>query len=184
MCAQIARRDAMAAPRGTTSGAVTVEISLIRAVRTHALCVHTQDHLGGRHRRAGRRGTAAHRPRLAAHALHTHAYAGLIRPREKAPRNSDLRHECQREPAGQGVVIRKKARRTRRTSGGGSRPSGDFEPQARRTRRSAPFPMQPPRRLPYSMSAGCRSVPRNSGPVAPSGCDPKVCIPDGVLSAL
>ena len=81
-----------------------VEICLISAVRTHALCVHTQDRLGERHRRAGRRGTAAHRSRLAAHTLHTHAYAGLIRPREKAPRNSDLRHESQREPAGHSVV--------------------------------------------------------------------------------
>jgi hypothetical protein len=31
-------------------------------------------------------------------------YAGLIRPREKAPRNSDLRHEPQREPAGHSIV--------------------------------------------------------------------------------
>jgi len=31
-------------------------------------------------------------------------YAALIRPREKAPRNSDLRHECQRELAGRGIV--------------------------------------------------------------------------------
>ncbi len=39
-----------------------------------------------------------------AHTLHTHAYAGLIRPRETSPRNSDLRHESQREPAGHGIV--------------------------------------------------------------------------------
>ena len=81
-----------------------VEISLISAVPTHALCTHTQDRFGERHRRAGRRGTAAHRLHLAAHTLHTHAYAGLIRPREKAPRNSDPRHESQREPAGHSVV--------------------------------------------------------------------------------
>ncbi len=95
----------------TTSGTTTVEISLISAVRTHALCVHTQDCLGGRHRRAGRRGTAAHRPRLAAHALHTHAYAGLIRPREKAPRNSNLRQDSQREHAGHSVVHTQKRAR-------------------------------------------------------------------------
>jgi len=64
-----------------------VEISLISAVRTHALYVHTQDHLGGRHRRADRRGTPAHRPYLAAHALRTHADAALIRPREIHPKN-------------------------------------------------------------------------------------------------
>jgi len=91
-------------PRTVTPAAVTVEISLISAVRTHALCVHTQDHLGGRHRRADRRGTAAHRPHLVARTLHTHAYAGLIRPREKAPRNPDLRHHPERETAGHSVV--------------------------------------------------------------------------------
>ncbi len=91
-----------------------VEICLISAVRTHALCVHTQDRLGERHRRAGRRGTAAHRSRLAAHTLHTHAYAGLIRPREKHPRNSDRRHESQREPAGHGVVHTQKSARNQR----------------------------------------------------------------------
>jgi hypothetical protein len=73
-----------------------VEISLISAVRTHALCVHTQECFGRRHRRASRRGPAAHRPHLVAHTLHTHAYAGLIRPREKHPRNSDLRHQSAR----------------------------------------------------------------------------------------
>ncbi len=72
----------------TTSGAVTVEISLISAVRTHALCMHTQDRLGGRRRSAGRLETAAHRPYPAAHTLHTHAYAALMRPREIRPRNS------------------------------------------------------------------------------------------------
>ncbi len=86
---------------GDHFGRGPVEISLISAVRTHALCVHTQDCLGGRHRGAGRRGTAAHRPRLAAHALHTHAYAGLIRLREKHPRNSHLRRAPKRETAGQ-----------------------------------------------------------------------------------
>ncbi len=85
-------------------GAVTVEISLSSAVRTHALCMHTQERLGGRHRRAGRRGTAVHRPRLATHALHTHAYAGLIRPREIHPRNPHLRRVPKRETAGRGVV--------------------------------------------------------------------------------
>jgi hypothetical protein len=81
-----------------------VEISLISAVRTHALCVHTQDRLGGRHRRASRRGTAAHLAHLAARTLRTHAYAGLIRPREKAPTNPDLRRHPERETAGHSVV--------------------------------------------------------------------------------
>ena len=81
-----------------------VEISLISAVRTHALCVHTQDCFGGRHQRAGRRGTAAHRPHLAARTLHTHAYAALIRPREKHPRNSHLRRAPERETACQALA--------------------------------------------------------------------------------
>jgi len=68
-----------------------VEISLISAVRTHALCVHTQECFGRRHRRAGRLEAAAHEPHLVAHTLHTHAYAALIRPRDKHPRNSRLR---------------------------------------------------------------------------------------------
>ena len=89
----------LAAPTGASTGD-----SLSRAVRTHALCMHTQDRLGRRDRQASRRGTAAHRPQLVAHTLHTHAYAGLTRPREKAPRNSDLRHESQHETAGHSVV--------------------------------------------------------------------------------
>ena len=72
-----------------------VEISLISAVRTHALCVHTQECCGRRHRRAGRLEAAAHEPHLVAHTLHTHAYAALIRPREKHPRNSHLRRAPQ-----------------------------------------------------------------------------------------
>jgi hypothetical protein len=43
-----------------------------------------------------------------------HAYAGLIRPREKAPRNSDLRHESQREPAGHSVVHTQKGAKNQR----------------------------------------------------------------------
>jgi len=78
-----------------------VGISLIRAVRTHALCTHTQEGLGGRRPTAIRHEPAAQRRHLAAHTLHTHAYAGLIRPREIHPRNLPLRRATQREPAGQ-----------------------------------------------------------------------------------
>ena len=50
-------------------GCDLVEISLISPLHTHALCMHTQQRLGGRHRPACRHGTAAHRPHLAAHTL-------------------------------------------------------------------------------------------------------------------
>ena len=70
---------------------------LMRAVHTHALCMHTQDRLGWRHRRAGRRRAPAHG---GAHTLHTHAYAALIRPREKHPRNPHLRRAAEQETAG------------------------------------------------------------------------------------
>lgn len=98
--AQSARHDARSAPQDDFERG-PVEISLSNAVRTHALWMHRQDRFGGRHRRAGRRGTAAHRPHLVAHTLHRLAYAALIRPREKHPRNSHTRRSPQRETAGQ-----------------------------------------------------------------------------------
>jgi hypothetical protein len=61
-----------------------VEISLISAVRTHALCVHTQECFGRRHRRAGGLEAAAHEPHLVAHTLHTSA----LRAVDKAPRKT------------------------------------------------------------------------------------------------
>ncbi len=61
-----ARPDRPTRCRGSTlktaSGAVPVEISLISAVRTYALCVHTQEPLGGGRRPACRHETPAHRP--------------------------------------------------------------------------------------------------------------------------
>ncbi len=86
----------------STSDAITFEISLISAVRKHALCMHTQDRLGGRRRNAGRLTTAAHRPHLTAHTLHTHPYAGLKGPREKHPRNVWISPRCRHKHAGQG----------------------------------------------------------------------------------
>ncbi len=162
----------------TTSGTTTVEISLISAVRTHALCVHTQDCLGGRHRRAGRRGTAAHRPRLAAHALHTHAYAGLIRPREKAPRNSNLRQDSQREHAGHSVVhTQKRARNQTNWWRGHCRPLGRPVLRERKRPGHVVCPMQPPRRLHCSMSSSCHRSPQKRRPPPVEGdlrvLDPK-----------
>ena len=81
-----------------------VGISLIRAVRTHALCMHTQGGIGGRRPTAIRHEPAAHRPRLAAHTLHRHAYAALSRPREIHPRNANFDDSAEHEAAGQGVV--------------------------------------------------------------------------------
>jgi hypothetical protein len=77
-------------------GHCRVEISLIRAVRTHALCTHTQECFGRRHRRGGRLEAAAHEPHLVAHTLHTHAYVGLIRP-EKPTRETRISDKCRNE---------------------------------------------------------------------------------------
>jgi hypothetical protein len=52
---------------------LTIEISLISAVHTHALCTRTQRHLAGPPQLAHRREPAAQRPHCTAHTLHTHA---------------------------------------------------------------------------------------------------------------
>jgi hypothetical protein len=146
----------------TTSGAVPVEFSLISAVRTHALCVHMQHRLGRRRRRASRRNTAAHRPYPAAHTLHTHGYAGLIRPREKAPRNSDLQHEPQREPAGHSIVhTQKRAKNQRKWWRGFCRSAS--RPDLRRCEGAGrrAVPMQPPWRCTTQCRRSSSRVPRN-----------------------
>jgi hypothetical protein len=116
--AEITRRDATAAPQ-VHFGRGPVAISLIRAVRTHALCMHTQEGLGGRRPTAIRHEPAAHRLRLAAHTLHRHAYAALSRPREIHPRKANYDATPNAKQLVTALCIRKRARRTRRTSGGG-----------------------------------------------------------------
>ncbi len=68
--------------------ALSPETSLIRALHTHALCLHMQRASDRRRRSIRRHEPAAHRPTLPARTLHRHAYADLSRPREKHPRNS------------------------------------------------------------------------------------------------
>ncbi len=90
-------------------------VSLSSAVHTHALCVHRQDRIRRRHRRAGRRRTAAQWPPSTEHTLHTHALRRLIRPRET--RIFDTSPSA--NPLVRALCIRKSARRTSGTSGGG-----------------------------------------------------------------
>jgi hypothetical protein len=79
----------------TTPGALTVAISLIRAVHT-GQCIrvsYARTRSGTSPDRSQRPAGSirSSAPHLAAHTLHTHAYAGLIRPRETSPRNPHLR---------------------------------------------------------------------------------------------
>ena len=94
---------AFVADRGT-GAARRPEDSLISAVHTHALCMHTQRRHDEWPPSARRLEPAAHRPHLAAHTLHQHAYAALSRPREIHPRNSHLWRGAQHESAGRNIA--------------------------------------------------------------------------------
>ena len=90
--------------RQGTGAARWPEDSLSSALHTHALCMRMQRRHGERPPTARQLEPAAHRPHLAAHTLHQHAYAALSRPREKHPRNSYLRRGGQHESAGHSVA--------------------------------------------------------------------------------
>jgi hypothetical protein len=97
--------------------------------------------------------------------LRTHAYAGVIRPREKAPRNPDLRRRPERETAGQAPVLYARDALTSGSMVAGvhdHRAPLDYKPDI--TAGHGACPMQPPGRLPYSAHAGIRWSPEKPRP--------------------
>ncbi len=163
---------AFVADRGT-GAARRPEDSLISAVHTHALCMHTQRRHDEWPPSARRLEPAAHRPHLAAHTLHQHAYAALSRPREIHPRNSHLWRGAQHESAGRNIAHLHESARNQGTWWRGEdlnlRPSG-YEPD------ELPDCSTPRRRDQYRRRNTVRQ-PSFAGyargsPAVPSGVDP------------
>ena len=138
-------------------GRSLVEIPLIRAVRAHAPCTHRRDRLRRRHRRADRHEPAAQRAHLAAHTLHTHAYAGLIRPREKARETRIFGTSSSTNPLVTALCIRKRTLRNRQTGGGGTVQAHAVSPLCPQDRRSVGNAYADAEHVAYSIDAA-RSV--------------------------